>query len=300
MEAHDLQLVLERRVVEPEVQAAALERLGQLARVVRGQQHDRAACAPRCGPARGSRSGSRTGPRAASPRTPGRSCRSRRSAARPARSEAIAVISGRSSRNSSPKMSSWTSSQPVPVGLGLDAQQLLAVVPLVQRLGLVEALVALQAHERRGRGSATSALASSVLPTPAGPSTSTGLPSLAARKETSAVDALGQVADRAQALLDGGDGLGSGGGSGGHGVDDRGAWPRPSPRRHHRRPPSCCSWPRGRRRHRRPPLRLAGRRGHRIAILFLATVAMVIGGFVAFQGDEIDPRDQKDPRDSGF
>ena len=34
------------------------------------------------------------------------------------------------------------------VGLpGLDAQQLLAVVPLVQRLGLVEPLVALQAHE---------------------------------------------------------------------------------------------------------------------------------------------------------
>ena len=33
------------------------------------------------------------------------------------------------------------------VGLGLDPQQLLAVVPLVERLGLVEALVALQAHE---------------------------------------------------------------------------------------------------------------------------------------------------------
>ena len=62
-------------------------------------------------------------------------------------SEAIAVSSGRASRNSSPKMSSWTSSQPVSVGLGLDPQQLLAVVPLVQRLGLVEALVALQPHE---------------------------------------------------------------------------------------------------------------------------------------------------------
>ena len=36
------------------------------------------------------------------------------------------------------------------VGLGLDPQQLLAVVPLVQGLGLVEALVALQPHERRG------------------------------------------------------------------------------------------------------------------------------------------------------
>ena len=37
-----------------------------------------------------------------------------------------------------------------------------------------------------------------------------------------------------------------------------------------------------------------------IAILFLATVAMMVGGFIAFQGDEVDPRDQKDPRDSGF
>ena len=45
-------------------------------------------------------------------------------------------------------MSSWTASQPVPVALGLDPQQLLAVVPLVERLGLVQALVALQPHER--------------------------------------------------------------------------------------------------------------------------------------------------------
>ena len=35
----------------------------------------------------------------------------------------------------------------VAVAVGLDAQQLLLVVPLVQRLGLVEALVALQADE---------------------------------------------------------------------------------------------------------------------------------------------------------
>ena len=67
------------------------------------------------------------------------------------------------------------------LGLGLDPQQLLAVVPLVQRLGLVEALVALQAHELAAAGSSASALASSVLPTPAGPSTSTGLPRRAAR-----------------------------------------------------------------------------------------------------------------------
>ena len=37
-----------------------------------------------------------------------------------------------------------------------------------------------------------------------------------------------------------------------------------------------------------------------IAILFLATVAMMVGGFIAFQGDEVDPRDRKDPRDPSF
>ena len=41
VQAHDLQLALDVRVVEPQVEAAALERLGQLARVVRGEQHER-------------------------------------------------------------------------------------------------------------------------------------------------------------------------------------------------------------------------------------------------------------------
>ena len=44
-------------------------------------------------------------------------------------------------------MSSWISLQPSLCAVGLDAQQLLLVVPLVERLGLVEALVALQADE---------------------------------------------------------------------------------------------------------------------------------------------------------
>ena len=45
-------------------------------------------------------------------------------------------------------MSSSSCSQRVAVGpLGLDAQELLLVVPLVERLGLVEALVALEADE---------------------------------------------------------------------------------------------------------------------------------------------------------
>ena len=44
-------------------------------------------------------------------------------------------------------MSSWTSVQPSVVAVGLDAQQLLLVVPLVERLALVEALVALEADQ---------------------------------------------------------------------------------------------------------------------------------------------------------
>ena len=28
-----------------------------------------------------------------------------------------------------------------------------------------------------------------------------------------------------------------------------------------------------------------------IAVLFIATAAMVVGGFLAFQGDEVDPRE---------
>ena len=41
VQADDLHLALELRVVEPEVEAAALQRLGQLARVVRGEDDDR-------------------------------------------------------------------------------------------------------------------------------------------------------------------------------------------------------------------------------------------------------------------
>ena len=68
----------------------------------------------------------------------------------------------------------------------LDPQQLLAVVPLVERARLVEALVALQPHELATPAVAT-ALASSVLPVPAGPSTSSGLPSASARKTVVAI-----------------------------------------------------------------------------------------------------------------
>ena len=34
-----------------------------------------------------------------------------------------------------------------------------------------------------------------------------------------------------------------------------------------------------------------------IAMLFLATTAMVVGGYIAYQNDEVDIREERDPRD---
>ena len=146
VQADDLELALDVRVVEPEVEAAALERLGQLARVVRGEQHERLR-ARLDAPSSGIEiwKSDSTSSSIASNSWSVLSISSISSTT--GSSEAIAFSSGRVSRNSSPKMSSWTSSQPASGRLGLDPQQLLAVVPLVQRLGLVEALVALQADQ---------------------------------------------------------------------------------------------------------------------------------------------------------
>ena len=52
----------------------------------------------------------------------------------------------------SPRVASQRALAASPLGLGLDPQQLLAVVPLVERLRLVEALVALQAHQPAAGG----------------------------------------------------------------------------------------------------------------------------------------------------
>jgi hypothetical protein len=37
-----------------------------------------------------------------------------------------------------------------------------------------------------------------------------------------------------------------------------------------------------------------------LAILFLATAGMLVGGYVAYQGGDPDPRELKDPRKPGF
>ena len=81
----------------------------------------------------------------------------------------MAVSSGRASRNSSPKMSSLTSLPAGVGGLGLDPQQLLAVVPLVQRLGLVEALVALEPDQRAAGGARRAPWPARSCPRPRGP-----------------------------------------------------------------------------------------------------------------------------------
>ncbi|MEZ5296032.1 MAG: hypothetical protein R2697_07110 [Ilumatobacteraceae bacterium] len=90
------------------------------------------------------------------------------------------------SRNSSEKMSSWTSLHGSRILVGLDTEQLLLVVPFKEeRLALVEAFVALQADEAGAGHLGAIDFASWVLPVPAGPST--GLPSRSARNATPAM-----------------------------------------------------------------------------------------------------------------
>ena len=146
VQAHDLQLVLERGVVQPQVQAAALQRLGQLARVVGGEQHDRVRA--RLHPAELGDRDLEVGQHLQQHRLEllvglvdlvdqqhDRLLGGDRGHQRPREQELLAedVLLDR-----------------VPAGVGrlrLDSQQLLAVVPLIQRLRLVQPLVALQPHE---------------------------------------------------------------------------------------------------------------------------------------------------------
>ena len=143
----DLELVLEFRVIKPQVQAAPLERLGQLASVVRSQQHH--GLGPRLDPAE---------------------LRDRDlEVAEQLEQHRLELLVGlvdlvdqqhdrlrAGDRGHQRSRQQELLAEDVvldvlptgAIGLGLDPEQLLAVVPLVQRLGLVEALVALQADQR--------------------------------------------------------------------------------------------------------------------------------------------------------
>ena len=93
---------------------------------------------------------------------------------------------GRVSRNGSEKMSASTSAQLVVGPVGLDAQELLLVVPLVQGLALVQPLVALEPDEA-GPGGGGQGLGQLGLADPGRPSASTGFSSRSARKATLAI-----------------------------------------------------------------------------------------------------------------
>jgi hypothetical protein len=104
------------------------------------------------------------------------------------------------------------------VRLGLDAQQLLAVVPLVQRLGLVEALVALQAHELAAEV-AREGLGELGLADPGRALDEHRLAEPGGEERDEGGGRAGEVAGLAQTVLDVGDGGGGGGsGHGGSGV----------------------------------------------------------------------------------
>jgi hypothetical protein len=143
VEADDLQLMLELGVVEPEIQAPPLQRLGQLARVVAREQHD----------------GLRLGVDSPELRNAdleiGQQLEQHRLELLVGLVDLVDQqhdgVGGGDRGHQRPRQQELLAEDVVlhvlPAGVarfGLDSQQLLAVVPLVQRLGLVEALVALE------------------------------------------------------------------------------------------------------------------------------------------------------------
>ena len=103
-------------------------------------------------------------------------------------------------------MSSCRSSQPSVVAVGLDAQQLLLVVPLVQGLALVEALVALQA-DQPGAGDLGDGLRQLGLAGAGRPLDEDGLLQAVGKVHDAGDPVVGQVVHVAKALTDIGNGL---------------------------------------------------------------------------------------------
>ena len=194
--ADDLQLALGRGVVEEQVQAAPLEGGGEVAGVVAGQDHVRRVLGGERCRSRVRTPGTPPASPAAPPPAPRPRGRPRRSAAPTGRRSGSPPATGEAARNRSEK--NTLSCAPIRStavlqvgGVGddladllpqdLGVQQLLAVVPLVQGLGLVLALVALQ-PQQPPPGGRRQRLGQLRLADAAGPSTSNGLSSLVSRK----------------------------------------------------------------------------------------------------------------------
>src|SRR3954469_7246429 len=206
VQADDLQLVLDLRVVEPEVEAAPLQGLGQLAGVVRGQQDDghRLRLDP---PELGNRD-----------LEVGQELEQHRLELLVGLVDLVdqqhdGLLSGDRAHERALEQELLAEDVVLdllpagPLGLGLDAQQLLAVVPLVERLGLVEPLVALQAHEAAiqvlGQRARELRLADAGRPLD-----EDGLAELGGQERDERSRLAGQVADGAQAVGDLADGPG--------------------------------------------------------------------------------------------
>ena len=154
-QAHDRHLALEVGLLDPVVEAAALEGVVHVAGAVRGQHGDRRDRRPGRCRARGSvtaQSASSSSRNASN----SSSARSISSMSSTGGGPSAGVYSGRSSGRRTRNRSSYSSpsraSAPVaaarPGGLGRpQVQQLAGVVPLVKRLGGVDALVALEADQ---------------------------------------------------------------------------------------------------------------------------------------------------------
>ena len=142
---HDAPLPVGVGVVEVQVEAAALERLRQLAGRVGGEHDERPAHAPTTVPSSGMVTWKSESTSSSSPSTSTSALSISSTSSTVGSVRRIAVSSGRGSRNSSVKMSSRVASHvsPAPVACGIRSS-CLRVVPLVQRAGLVDALVALQ------------------------------------------------------------------------------------------------------------------------------------------------------------
>ncbi len=140
------QLVVEVGVVEPQVQAAALEGLGELARVVGGEQDDGLGLGFDA-----AELGDRDLEIGEDLEEHGLELLVGLVDLVDEQDDGVGAGDGRHQRPLQEEVLAEDVALDVlpagVVGLGLDTQQLLAVVPLVERLGLVESLVALQAHE---------------------------------------------------------------------------------------------------------------------------------------------------------